>query len=474
MKNFINISLLYLFGLTSCHVPDSRRQQDAILLSDSMREASCVYLTGDENNIPVVSWVETVSGTEHKYFFVAFWNEDKSRFGTPVSIPIEQNASIHEEGMPKIAVKGNGVLMAVYEVSAPTAASNWAGFIHYLQSTDNGKTWSVPECVHADTTGDKERSFAAVTRLANGEIGVCWLDAAFEKAGKGRPVKFAHTNGKSGFANEQVIDSLACECCRTAISSDDKGNINIVYRDILPGSVRDISRSTSHDNGLIFSHPLSFSNDDWVINGCPHNGPSVANNGKNTYATWFAGGEKSGLYYGELNEKGEMKKKTLMTANGRNIQLCLMPDGERIIVYNETIREGDSIYSKIKVSKIKGDAVTYGEVTGSNAHAVYPVVHGIEKNTFVACWVENGSIYYRQIDAGSITQTVQPISTALSGPAGGIHTVISLSNKTDPVCGMHVGQGSDTTLYKGKIIGFCNEMCKTKFLSKPASFEKVQ
>src|SRR5690606_22561717 len=162
-------------------------------------------------------------------------------------------------------------------------------------------TWSQPNYVHADTTSSKERSFAALTRLANGEIGACWLDTPADARSMGRPVKFAATSGDQGFQNEVLIDSSACECCRTAISSDVDGHIVVVYRDITVDNIRDIAVSRSTDNGKSFTTPIAFSNDGWQVSGCPHNGPSVIQTAGATYATWFTGGAESGVYYGTLD-----------------------------------------------------------------------------------------------------------------------------------------------------------------------------
>lgn len=46
-----------------------------------------------------------------------------------------------------------------------------------------------------------------------------------------------------------------------------------------------------------------------------------------------------------------------------------------------------------------------------------------------------------------------------------------LASKKDPVCGMPAYKFmKDTTLYKGKIYGFCGNGCKTDFLKKPTKF----
>jgi YHS domain-containing protein len=48
---------------------------------------------------------------------------------------------------------------------------------------------------------------------------------------------------------------------------------------------------------------------------------------------------------------------------------------------------------------------------------------------------------------------------------------IELALNEDPVCKMTVGNDyADTTMYNGKIYGFCSPDCKEEFLKNPASY----
>jgi hypothetical protein len=398
MRNVLIIiaSAMLLFSCNNNHT-NEEQANPPVLLSHKNDNASCVYLTKDENNKPVISWCEK-NKVGKNFFFISFFNGNKSAFDTAIAVPIEQNAVFMEEGMPKVAVKSDGTVIAVYETNAPTKQNGWAGFVHYIQSFDKGKTWTQPLCVHEDTSSGKTHSYAAIARLSDGEIGACWLDESLGNKDQGRAIKFAKTNGRNGFQNEILIDSFACQCCRTAISSDDKGNVSILFRNILPGSVRDIAACTSSDNGKTFSHAGSFSNDDWVVNGCPEDGPSVANKNKNTYAAWFTGGKNKGMYYAELNNKNEVVFKKQISSNGRFIQTCLLPGDESVIAYNENVHVADSIYSKIVVNKIDKNNFIKTEVTDDKAHANFPVVCSLDANHIVVAWTDNNAIYYRVIE----------------------------------------------------------------------------
>ena len=403
MKNiFIIIAgAMLLYSCNNNHTVEEQANQP-LLLSHKDDRASCVYLTKDENNKSVISWCEK-NKVGKSFFFISFFNVNKNAFDTAISVPIEQNAIFMEEAMPKVAVKSDGTIIAVYETNAPTKQNGWAGFVHYIQSFDKGKTWTQPLCVHQDTASGKTHSYAAIARLSDGEIGACWLDESLGNKDQGRAIKFAKTNGRNGFQNEILIDSFACQCCRTALSSDNKGNVSILFRDILPGSVRDIAISTSSDDGKTFSHAVSFSNDDWVINGCPEDGPSVINKNDTTHATWFTGGKNKGMYYAELNNKNDVVFKKQISSNGRFIQTCLLPGGESVIAYNEDIHGTDSIYSKIVVNKIDNNNFFKADVTGDKPHANYPVVCSLDTNHIIVAWTDNNAIYYRVINTNVLS-----------------------------------------------------------------------
>lgn len=453
---------------TACYMkPANNARKDIVLLSNSDNKASSVSFTTDESGKPVVSWCET-NKQGNKYFFLSYLDNDANAFSNPVQIPVAQNTNLHEEGMPKIAIKNDGTIVAIYETSNPAEENKFAGFVKYIQSFDKGKTWTGPAFLHADTTAGKSHSFASIARLSDGEIGACWLDVSLGNKKGGRSVKFSKTTGRNGFAGEMLIDSFACQCCRTAINCDAAGNIAIMFRDVLQDSIRDMSVCTSADDGKTFGRPVAFTNDRWVINGCPHNGPSIVRRGDRSFASWYTGGMQSGLYYAEMNNKNEITDRKMISNSGRNIQLCVLNDS-RIVVYNEMVKTKDSFFSKIAVNKISGKNMWTLDISRSGQGA-YPVLHPADDKSVAVAWEDNGALYYRIVEASNITK---PVEEAAINPLAVKRepASINLAVKKDLVCGMPVSAGvKDTTLYKGKIYGFCAKECKDEFVKDPAHY----
>ena len=49
---------------------------------------------------------------------------------------------------------------------------------------------------------------------------------------------------------------------------------------------------------------------------------------------------------------------------------------------------------------------------------------------------------------------------------------LKITNEKDPVCGMPTLRGfEDTTVYQGKLIGFCSRECKDSFVKNPVAYK---
>ena len=467
MKKFISYlaCLGVLFFTYSCK---NQSTNSAIELSHVKKEASCVFLTNDAKGNPAISWVENDSNNT-KYFYFATWDKQKNQFSAPISIPIEQNAAVHEEGMPKIVFKGDGTLLAVYETSTPVEGQRFGkGDIRFVQSKDLGKTWTSPESVFK-VEPRVSVSFGSITRLGNGEIGASCLGTNFDDKLGGRPVLFTKTDGQGNFLTPQILEKEACQCCRTAISSDENGNISIVYRDLRPGDIRDISLLSSQDFGNTFSKPEPFSDDKWEVSGCPHNGPSAIVRNGNTYVSWFSGGAQTGVHYAKINAIGEMANKKDISGAGRFIQLTVLPNGTCIAAYDENYQSGDSMYGKITVVKIDETQMTQLEISPAKSQASHPVICYTPDNLAVIAWKDQGKIYYKEVNPQQIVESLPQFSSGTYKAALPFKMLVS---DIDPVCGMHLTQKSlgDTTRYQKDIVGFCSGHCKKQFVQNPETY----
>ncbi len=78
-----------------------------------------------------------------------------------------------------------------------------------------------------------------------------------------------------GEAGAQPIAGGVCYCCKTALAAGANGGIYAAWRQVYAGNIRDIAFARSTD-GRTFAPPARVSEDNWMLDGCPENGPSLA------------------------------------------------------------------------------------------------------------------------------------------------------------------------------------------------------
>lgn len=391
--------------LASCNFHTVKKNSSTIQqLSKQELEASSVYLTTDEHQVPVISWVE-MNANDMPIMNYAKWDNSNDKFGVPKTIPIPENTSTHEEGMPKIIFKSDGTILAIFEQNTPVPGMRWGVTdLRYMQSIDHGKTWSESKSVIQNRNLKASQSFAGICQLEDGEIGVAWLDTYQDSSKRFRPVRFAKTQGRNGFGNSVLLDNQACECCRVAVIGNTKKNITVAYRDLTNESVRDISIVVSTNNGQSFSSPKDFTHENWKVDGCPHNGPSLAQSDKFIFATWYSGGnQKKGVKFAKMNHDGKVLRMEKLSDNGRFSQLITTSEEEMpVITYCEDYRVGDSIYSRIKVALFQRGKLVQKEISTPKTKAFYPVLRQLDEKNIIVAWKDQNKIYYKRINLDKI------------------------------------------------------------------------
>jgi len=259
----------------------------------------------------------------------------------------------HGEAPPKLAwvqnPSGQRTLGALYVVGRLVPGRRFpASALRFVRSEDGGSTWSAPVTVTDDTTATLEdgahfgsHNFHALHGAPDGTFHVAWLDG---RAGKSA-VYTTHSldGGRSWARNVRVVPpsapmTEACPCCRTAIAADNKGTVYLAWRAVLPAdtaggvakartntpvaaasgshehaahgaagpTIRDIVVARSNDRGVTWEAPVRVHSDDWVFDGCPHAGPSLAVDAEGTlHAAWWTGKPgAAGVFYTRSTTRG--------------------------------------------------------------------------------------------------------------------------------------------------------------------------
>ena len=207
-----------------------------------------------------------------------------------------------------LAVDKAGRVFVAYEIFKD---NDFNGEVFFGRSLDHGQSFSAPRPL---VDNDASQRFAALAVGPNGNLFAAWLDkrgvVAAEKEGKTYPGAALgyewSKDGGASFTPSKIAKDNTCECCRLGVAFTAPDRPAVVFRNVFGGTVR--------DHGIITfvneTTPGPFhrvSVDNWRLNGCPHQGPSLALSGTGTYhVVWSTQGDaRKGLFYARSKDGGK-------------------------------------------------------------------------------------------------------------------------------------------------------------------------
>jgi len=393
----------------------------AARLSASTANAANPYLTKNHLGQPVLCWTEELSQEAGFVMKYAVFDPENAAFGKVVTVGPSQGTAAHPENMNKVAFRSDGTVLAVFSKKHPTEENRFAGSIYYTQSTNGGSSWAAPARLHSDSAKDVGRGYFDLATLPDGEVGAIWLDGRQGREIKGSALYFAKTEGHLGFGQDKAVGTGTCECCRTDLYVDAEGTLHMAYRDILNDSIRDIVHRYSTDNGATFSEARRISLDNWVIHGCPHTGPSLADNAEGLHAVWFTAAGNPGVYLTATgNKEAAFSPRSKISDHARHPQMAALPGDRLVLVWDEPARaethniaagmHGGAHNNSDNGSRItvqvrkKGRALETFSLSDEEADATFPVLMAISDGKTLVGWAQEESgksgVYYTWLDLG--------------------------------------------------------------------------
>ena len=247
-------------------------------------------------------WAVSKAG-EH---VVARASADAGRTWTaPLAVNREPEAIAADgDSRPKIAAGPAGEL---YVTWTHPLAKPYTGEVRFARSLDGGQSFGPPLTVHADRQEITHR-FDALTVTGEGKVLVAWIDKRDLEAAKARKqgyrgaaVYFAVSDDRgASFRGDYRAGEHSCECCRIALAADADGSVTALWRHVFPPDIRDHAIARLFADGRAET-PARATFDDWRVDACPHQGPSLAVDGAGVrHAVWFALGAHPGVHYGQL------------------------------------------------------------------------------------------------------------------------------------------------------------------------------
>ena len=308
-------------------------------------------------------WRASVS---NGYLQVDYSDDHGKSFSTPVQINREPEAiSAEGENRPKIFVMPEGKIFVSYTQSLEKPFS---GNVRFSRSRNGGKTFSAPVTINDNQEVIGHR-FDSMVVTPQGKIYVIWIDKRDAATAKRNGQKFEGGSIYYGLYDEKTdrftsnikIAEHSCECCRLATALDDDDVPVVVWRQIFGKSTRD--HALMHLDGK--SPLIRASYDNWEINACPHQGPSLSISQDGRYhLVWFSGSPShDGLFYEYSDDKGNhfsapfhfgndnaQASHPYVLSSGRQVYVVWKEfDGEKTVIMGMTSSNGGNGWSSPRV-----------------------------------------------------------------------------------------------------------------------------
>ena len=244
----------------------------------------------------VITWGATVPGGATDVY-AAVSRDGGRTFASPVRVNDSAgDARLSGEQPPRVTVHRDAVTIVW------TTKGARGTVLKQARSTDGGRSYARATLVPGgDAPGN--RGWQAVAVDKTGAVNVIWLDhrelaedsaAAMthhDHGGGSKPDGVAMAQkSKLYFARLRSVDDASsfgeaapyaitggvCYCCKTAFVAGSNGELFAAWRHVYPGNLRDIAFTVSRDGGKTFAPIGRVSKDEWMLEGCPDDGPAMA------------------------------------------------------------------------------------------------------------------------------------------------------------------------------------------------------
>ena len=274
--------LLSFFILFSC---SNKNNIESVLGEEFSLMSSEPFLYSSEDDL-FISWTEHESDTNYLYNAKLVNN----RWDNKELIANGTDWFVNWADFPSIShnEKSNVMISHHLQKSSDLTFSYDVNY-HFFK---DGK-WSDREKLHDDET-KTEHGFLSSYPYQDGFI-TTWLDGRNTNYDKSHSdtdhasgpmsLRSAFVSSDGDIYESHLVDQMVCDCCQTSVTVS--GNIPIVvYRDRSVEEKRDVSISRFIGNS--WTEPVTINEDNWIINGCPVNGPNIASYDDRVAVSWFS------------------------------------------------------------------------------------------------------------------------------------------------------------------------------------------
>ncbi|WP_064966533.1 hypothetical protein [Tenacibaculum ovolyticum] len=351
-NNKYYIALLLIYFLTGCN---SDKKKENVLKNEKRVTNLIPFTNNQETSLPslhttkegvlTLSWVKKVNDSITQLNYTQL---NHGKWETSKEIIKGKNWFVNWADFPSITSNNDNLLTHFLKKSSKETFS----YEIKLNLLAKGKEkWTTNLTLHNDNT-KTEHGFVSALPYNTGFF-LTWLD------GRNTGSNAAKTNnnhaGHSGtmtlrsaevspegiVTNSTLLDTKTCSCCQTTAAITKNGPI-VLYRDRTDNEIRDIA-ITRYINGKWIT-PQPIYNDQWLIKGCPVNGPKVDAIENNVAVAWYTA----------VNDKPEVKVIFSEDGGANFLSPTIINSGENLgRVDIELINSETAIVSWIAISEDK-------------------------------------------------------------------------------------------------------------------------
>jgi hypothetical protein len=303
--------------------------------------------------------------------------------------------SSHGESSPQMQVRTRSEFYCLWQ---SRRGESEGSVLRFARSVNWGESFS--KAIDIDPSAPSQ-SFFTMDVSPKGVIYAAWLDG--RDRGKGRAgtsaVYLARSLDRGVSFEKPVRVALdVCPCCRPAIAFGGEGEVHLSWRGVLDGNVRDIFVAASSDGGVTWGAPVRLAEDNWVLNGCPHSGSSMASIGKRLFVSWYTVRDKRpALWLAYSDDGGKTFSRRILASEGvlDPNHPFLKPAGDRLALVFQGRPAGreqgwapvDVYYREVDAEARLSGLHHVGHAGGS---AAYPVFAFEEPGRVYISWTESG------------------------------------------------------------------------------------
>ncbi|MEY4376340.1 MAG: hypothetical protein RJB26_890 [Pseudomonadota bacterium] len=378
-------------------------------------------------------------GHSHQAWSEVYYAQSRDG-GKTFSAPQRVNATDGEVwgfsvSKPSIGIGPRGTVHVAYPANEISDTNGKpVAVMHYVRSTDGGKTFSKPLRLNTNPPEDlsaavhgglaQAQAFATLSVGPEGNVYAAWLDTRVMKTQSATSATYlavSRDDGQHWETEREVFGADACPCCQLTSTIGSAGELVLAGRVVHEDNHREPMVSVSRDGAKTFSARVGVTGPAWVLDGCPLKPTALAASGTLLHTAVFNGAaQPAGVLYSRSTDSGKsfgaamplhpeaaVSDAPTLAARGQNVFAfwhAKQAGGERR-VYGRISTDGGASFGRV---------FAVGAAAGASS---LPSAGLLPNGNAVVAWQQGEQVVVATVGANSsFSATAAATSTSGAGP----------------------------------------------------------